>query len=273
MEPIPRPLDQLLTPPEILWATGKLLGPDELQLVVSIDNRPTFPRHIEQQIQESWQSKPGRRNGQLLGLVRVDTTPEGLPILVTKLTDYRDHTGTNLHQPVFESLQHQEHLLANGLVTCSIISTRDRCLVLGIRPKGIPGVIGGTINTDELRPMTYGYHLFMHTEDEIQEELGLSDEDMDISPTRLLGIVQNQNNLRPLLVFVTQSQLSSADIASRFQTYGDRSEHSDLLLVPDTRSGLEAFLASHPDPKSTTMATLDALQLYHRFILPAAQPR
>ena len=245
---------QTLSWGEVLWASSHPIGPENLTLKVVIDDAPNLPPDII--IPEI------SGNKQMLGLIAVTGTSEN-PVLTTKLTDYRNHVGTNLNQGNFEKIRatHPE-LLANGIVVCSLIFTSDNRLVLGNRMNGLPGVIGGTLNTDEKRPMTYSYHLFMHMEDEIQEELGWSENEFESASTRLLGIVLNGKKLRPLLVFVTSTSLTSDEINQIFNDRGNKEEHTGLIFLENTPQNLSQFLADHPNDASTTLATLDSLKLY-----------
>lgn len=250
---------ETLTPFEILNFFPQPLGPDQVDLKVWVDDTVQFAPEIKANIDKKWASLPDARNGDMLGLIRTEMV-NGKLVLHTKSTDYRTYQGTNLTPENYTLLEGTPELLGNGLVCTAVIITADNKLVLGLRTNGKIGSIGGTVNTDETFPQTRSIHLFLHQNEEIQQELGLTRGDMKTSTTRLLAVSRSTTNRRPLLTFIHRTPLTSDEISAHFQTSGDKSEHSQILFIPNNPSAISDFL-SHP-PSPLQPAAVESLSLF-----------
>jgi hypothetical protein len=139
----------------------------------------------------------------------------------------------------------QEVVLTDGVGVCSVVRTSDALLVIQKRRNNhvrYPGwfhVCGGMLETE-----TLNRHIivdpFGWMQSELHEELGI--EIGFISDMQCMGIVRDEHNARPELVFVSHLSVS----AGRF-AHSQGPEHSDLVLLDDKASILQQFLAEQRD--------------------------
>lgn len=236
----------------------------QVDLVVTIRDTQKYPPEIQIRIDGNWERRSRTSyNGELLSLQRTEELADHLTIFAGA-TDYKTYLGTNLNQANYEALKEHPEMLSNALVSTAIIITSDNRIVLG-RRAGCPqiGTIGGTVNTDEKFPMTHATHLFMHIEDEIKEELGISDSQMENADTRLLAVSKSTYDNRQTLTFIHRSPLTADQFKHAFRSKGAKDEHTELYIIDNSEKSVRDFVNRFND-YSATPAALDSFSIYLR---------
>lgn len=244
---------------EILYRPDEPLNKDQV-VVTPPRQTHVVPDELSPLIDNVWTrasaQNPHIFNGPLISLEGLENR-DGLLVIHTGRTDYKTLLGTNMQPDI--AARYPAYSLSNGLASCSIVTTSDGFVILGLRPSQKLGVIGGTVDRPDV---------FTHISSELEEELGLSSDDLSRTDTRLLAVTRNGYTKRPLNVFVSHTQLTKPHMEERFMEQGNKQEHSALAFFANSQTDITHLISTLQTPDPVTRANVDALAVYSEYAFP-----
>ena len=229
-------------------------GPLNFKAVPVDIDRPSNKK-IDKLIQDEWErltrkkEKEGGKlyNGGLFRLISIqkDKSAPDVFILTVGPTTYREFVGTNLAR-IGRSGKFPREFLANPLGTSAIVTTTDNKILLGKRGsqvfyhRGYIHAFGGML--EEADKSEKGeINIFSSIQRELLEELGLYTS--DILKIVCMGIVKDTAIQQPELLFDATCDLSHAEIEARWNLAPSRKEHSRLISIENSITGISDFLS------------------------------
>jgi 8-oxo-dGTP pyrophosphatase MutT (NUDIX family) len=161
-------------------------------------------------------------------------------------TDYRTLLYSNSHIDLIQK-KWGRPFLARTLGISSIVLSSDNELIFMKRSANVGeypecyDVFGGHIDvpTDGSAP-----NVFASMAQELQEEVGLERSDYDL---KLIGLIQSTPNLKPELIFIAQTNVSTQHILTRTRDAQDHIEFSQVHTIGKNKSQIIQFLNANRD--------------------------
>jgi len=188
-------------------------------------------------------------NGELLRYVRHDvrTSPRGeIFTLTVGPTCYRDFVGTNLFNK-HRLAEFGWERFANPIGTTATIVSADNRICYGRRSSRVSyhanhvHTFGGAL---EIADMAADGRIdaFAAVARELEEELGLRRE--ELHDLICVGMIRDKEIHQPEMLFEARIELTVEELRQRWQTAEAKSEHDEIVSLPDEPGAIAPFIRS-----------------------------
>lgn len=241
----------------------------DTELNITIGDEPiTLPSHIQNQIDEHWQSvlaeRPHLYNGTVFSVLETSFNPDAVTVTMAK-----SNFAHNVFSEIYDLGEHAYRVLHSA----TLVITRDNHVVLGEMSQDTarPGAIcfsGGAIEPEDI--IENKVDLAGNTIRELSEELGVNANDstqvVSFAPAYLKT---GGPKGKITIVYRADLALSSDEFQKQYNAFvrglhakGERPEFEQLYLVKNTLESIAEFIAAHPELDEYVPPVLRAISEY-----------